>query len=41
MSSYHKAHGVQPTGFAMAGYDSASVLDKVLRLVDGEPTPSA
>ena len=41
VASYHKAHGIQPTGFAMAGYDSASVLDKALRLVSGEPTASA
>ena len=40
VSSYHKAHGIQPSGFAMCGYDSASVLDKALRLVVGEPTPS-
>jgi branched-chain amino acid transport system substrate-binding protein len=41
VSSYHKAHGRQPSGFAMAGYDSASVLDKALRLISGDPTPSA
>jgi branched-chain amino acid transport system substrate-binding protein len=41
VSSYHKAHGRQPTAFAMAGYDSASVLDKALRLISGDPTPSA
>ena len=33
--SYHKAHGVQPSGYAMAAYDAASVLDKALRLVEG------
>jgi branched-chain amino acid transport system substrate-binding protein len=37
VSSYYKAHGVQPSGFAMAAYDSASVLDKALRLVPGIP----
>lgn len=41
VSSYHKVHGVQPSGFAMAAYDSASVLDKGLRLIDGEPTAAA
>ena len=41
VSSYHKAHGVQPSGFAMAAHDSAAVLDKALRLIDGEPTAVA
>jgi len=41
VSSYHKAHGVQPSGFAMAAHDSAAVLDKALRLIDGEPTATA
>ncbi len=30
-----------PDGYAMAAYDSASVLFKALRLVDREPTPAA
>jgi branched-chain amino acid transport system substrate-binding protein len=41
VSSYHKVHGIQPSGFAMAAHDSASVLDKALRLVEGDPTPAA
>lgn len=38
VSSYHKVHGVQPSAYAMAAYDSASVLDKALRLISGDPT---
>lgn len=38
VASYHRAYGVQPSGFAMAAYDSASVLDKALRLVSGPAT---
>lgn len=38
VSSYHKEYGVQPTSFAMAGYDTISVLDKMLRLVEGDLT---
>lgn len=41
VSSYHKVYGVQPSSFAMAGYDSASVLDKALRLIEGEPNAAA
>jgi branched-chain amino acid transport system substrate-binding protein len=41
VSQYHKQHGVQPSGYAMSAYDSASVLDKALRLVEGRPTASA
>ncbi len=36
VSSYHKEYGVVPTSFAMAGYDCISVLDKMLRLVEGD-----
>jgi branched-chain amino acid transport system substrate-binding protein len=38
VAAYHQANGVQPSGYAMSGYDSAAVLDKALRLVDGSPT---
>jgi branched-chain amino acid transport system substrate-binding protein len=38
VSTYFKAHGIPPSGFAMAAYDSAAVLDKALRLVKGIPT---
>lgn len=38
VSSYFKTHATQPSGYAMAAYDSASVLNKALRLVDGSPT---
>jgi branched-chain amino acid transport system substrate-binding protein len=38
VSSYHSVHGVQPNAYAMAAYDSASVLDKALHLMSGEPT---
>jgi branched-chain amino acid transport system substrate-binding protein len=41
VSGYHKLYGIQPSGYAMAAYDSASVLDKALRLVDGAPTAGA
>ena len=41
VSSYHKVHGIQPSGYAMSAYDSASVLDKALRLVEGAPTAAA
>ena len=41
VSGYHKAHGVQPSGYAMSAYDSASVLDKALHLVDGSPNAAA
>jgi branched-chain amino acid transport system substrate-binding protein len=36
VSGYHKAYGVQPTSYAMAAYDSASVLDQALRLLEGD-----
>jgi branched-chain amino acid transport system substrate-binding protein len=41
VASYHKTHGSEPSGYAMAAYDGASVLDKALRLVDGQPSAAA
>ena len=41
VSDYHKTHGVQPSGYAMAAYDSAAVLNKALGLVPGAPTAAA
>jgi branched-chain amino acid transport system substrate-binding protein len=41
VSGFHKAHGVQPSGYAMSAYDSASVLDKALHLVEGSPNAAA
>jgi branched-chain amino acid transport system substrate-binding protein len=39
VTAFHLAHGKQPTSFALAGYDSASVLAKAAGLVrEGEPT---
>ena len=38
VSSYFKAHDEQPSCYAMAAYDSAAVLGKALRLVQGTPT---
>ena len=38
VSEFHKAHGTQPSGYAMAAYDSAAVLDKALGLTTGQPT---
>jgi len=38
VTEYHKTHGVQPSGYAMAAYDSAAVLDKALGLTAGVPT---
>jgi branched-chain amino acid transport system substrate-binding protein len=38
VSEYHKTHGIQPSGYAMAAYDSAAVLDKALGLTSGMPT---
>jgi branched-chain amino acid transport system substrate-binding protein len=38
VSSYFRTHGVQPSCYAMAAYDTASVLGKALRLVRGTPT---
>jgi branched-chain amino acid transport system substrate-binding protein len=40
VSSYHKTHGVSPSGYAMAAYDGASVIDKALGLADGQPSGS-
>jgi branched-chain amino acid transport system substrate-binding protein len=41
VSSYHKKHGAQPSTYAMSAYDGASVLDKALRLMHGQPTAAA
>jgi branched-chain amino acid transport system substrate-binding protein len=38
VTEYHRAHGTQPTGYAMAAYDGAAVLGRALSLVAGEPT---
>jgi branched-chain amino acid transport system substrate-binding protein len=37
VANYHKAYGVQPSSTAMAAYDTASVLNKALRLITGVP----
>jgi branched-chain amino acid transport system substrate-binding protein len=37
VTEYHRAHGFQPTGYAMAAYDGAAVLGRALALVPGEP----
>jgi branched-chain amino acid transport system substrate-binding protein len=41
VSSYHTTLGVQPSAYAMAAYDSASVLDRALRLAGEDLTPAA
>jgi branched-chain amino acid transport system substrate-binding protein len=38
VTEYHRAHGTQPTGYAMAAYDGAAVLSRALGLVPGDPT---
>jgi branched-chain amino acid transport system substrate-binding protein len=38
VTEYHRRHGSQPTGYAMAAYDSAGVLSRALNLVPGQPT---
>jgi branched-chain amino acid transport system substrate-binding protein len=38
VTEYHRAHGTQPSGYAMAAYDGAAVLGRALGLVVGEPT---
>jgi len=38
VTEYHRAHGTQPTGYAMAAYDGAAVLSRAVGLVPGEPT---
>jgi branched-chain amino acid transport system substrate-binding protein len=38
VSSFHKQYDSQPSTFAMAAYDCASVLDKAFRVIDDEPT---
>jgi len=37
VSGYHKTYGLSPSVYAMIAYDSAAVLDRALRLIDGEP----
>jgi branched-chain amino acid transport system substrate-binding protein len=41
VSSFHKQHGVPPSTFAMAAYDTAATLDKALRLTPNDLTPAA
>jgi branched-chain amino acid transport system substrate-binding protein len=38
VTEYHRAHGTQPTGYAMAAYDCGAVLSRALSLVPGDPT---
>jgi branched-chain amino acid transport system substrate-binding protein len=38
-STYHKLNGVLPTAYAMAAYDSASVINSALRLIGEETRP--
>jgi len=38
VTDYHREYSLQATGYAMAAYDSASVLSRVMSLVPGEPT---
>ncbi|WFE37533.1 ABC transporter substrate-binding protein [Micromonospora sp. WMMD998] len=39
-SAYRKTFNTSPTTYAMASYDAAQVLDKAIRLVDGDPNPT-
>jgi branched-chain amino acid transport system substrate-binding protein len=41
VSSYHKAYGTQPSSFAMVAYDTASIINKALRLLDDVPSATA
>jgi branched-chain amino acid transport system substrate-binding protein len=41
VTEYHGAHNSQPTGYAMAAYDSAAVLNRALSLVPTSPTGAA
>jgi branched-chain amino acid transport system substrate-binding protein len=41
VSNFHKTHGVQPSGYAMAAYDSAAVINKALSLIPGAPNAAA
>ncbi len=41
VSDFHKTHGIQPSGYAMAAYDSAAVLNKALGLIPGAPNAAA
>jgi branched-chain amino acid transport system substrate-binding protein len=38
VTDYHRTHGLQATGYAMAAYDSAAVLSRAVSLVVGDPT---
>jgi len=38
VTEYHRTHGTQPSGYAMAAYDCGSVLSRALSLVPGDPT---
>jgi branched-chain amino acid transport system substrate-binding protein len=41
VSSYFKAYEAQPSGYAMAAYDSALVLNKALRQIEGGGQPTS
>ena len=38
VTEYHREHGTQPTGYAMAAYDCGAVLSRALSLIPGDPT---
>jgi branched-chain amino acid transport system substrate-binding protein len=38
VTEYHREHGTQPSGYAMAAYDCGAVLSRALGLVPGDPT---
>lgn len=38
VTEYHREHGTQPSGYAMAAYDAGAVLSRALSAVAGEPT---
>ncbi|MGE5829893.1 MAG: ABC transporter substrate-binding protein [Micromonosporaceae bacterium] len=40
-SAYFSANGIQPTAYAMAAYDTAAILDTVLRFIGDDVTPAA
>jgi branched-chain amino acid transport system substrate-binding protein len=40
VTGYHRRHRLQPTGYAMAAYDSAGVLSRALNLAPDRPTGS-
>jgi branched-chain amino acid transport system substrate-binding protein len=41
VTEYHRNHNTQPTGYAMAAYDSAAVLGRAMALVPVDPTGGA